>query len=123
MAEQRDFTAVDWALFGLVALPELFDLVFPFLIAPVYGKMFADFGGVLPVVTRLALTRWFPFVVGMPAFLPLALALDARRALGERRVLLVVGLIVAVAGAGLLVFAMYSPIWQLTNSIDASNKL
>ncbi|MFT3836165.1 MAG: hypothetical protein QM723_04095 [Myxococcaceae bacterium] len=118
MAEQREFTAVDWALFGLVALPELFDMVFPFLIAPVYAKMFADFGSAaLPWVTRLALTKWFPFVVGMPAFLPLALALDARRALGERRVLLLVGLIVALAGAGLLVFAMYSPIFELAAAV------
>ncbi len=117
MAEQRELSAIDWVLFGLVALPELFDMVFPILIGPVYGKMFADFGGVLPVLTRLALTKWFPFVVGMPAFLPLALALDSTRALGERRALLLVGLVVALAGSGTLVFAMYSHIFQLAEYV------
>ncbi len=117
MAEPREFTVVDWALFGLVALPELFDLVFPFAVAPVYAKMFADFGGTLPVLTRLAFTRWFPFVVGLPAFLPLALALDSQRALGERRALLVVGLVVAAAGAGALMYGMYAPIYELAAAV------
>ena len=117
MAERRDFTVVDWVFLGLVALPELFALVFPVLVAPVYARIFADFGSSLPLLTQLVVTRWFGFVVGMPAFLPLALALDGRRGLGERRVLLLVGLVLALAGAGTLIWGVYAPMFAMAEGL------
>lgn len=58
----------------------LFCAVFPFVIAPIFEKMFRDYYG-LPALTELGLTTWFPLVLAAVPAAVLGLALVASRRL------------------------------------------
>ncbi len=111
-------SALDWIAFGLAVLGVFFCLQFPFGLAGTYAKMFRDFGGELPVITRLALSVWFPLLLGAVPVLPLVLSLDSKRGLGTQRAMVVVGFFSAMAAVTLLMLAMYAPIQQLAGQIQ-----
>jgi hypothetical protein len=85
---------------------------------PSLARLYADFGGVLPGLTRLVLTRTW---VGGGALLIVAGALGgalapARRA---RISLLVVALTIAVLAAAATLFGAYLPLFQLADAVRA----
>lgn len=112
-----DLTALDWIAAVLTALGGLFCASFPFLAAPAFAEMFADFGGPLPAITRLGLTLWFPLVLAAIPFTVLAVALLRRVTLGRRRALIVASFVLTVAASGLCLYSMYAPIFALAGTI------
>ena len=50
------------------ALAVLWGLLASFVIAPLYLKMFADFGASLPQLTQLMLKPWAPIALAMVCF-------------------------------------------------------
>ncbi len=65
MSASSSFTALDWVAVVAAGLLSLALLTFPFTIAPLFAGMFAEFGGALPVVTRVALSPWASPALGL----------------------------------------------------------
>jgi len=116
-AARSEFTVLDWLGFGVAALAEVFNVAFPFAIAPSFGKMFADFGSTLPALTQAAMSVWFPLALATIAFVPFALSLDGSRPIGVRRALVLGGAALGGGSAALLLIAMYAPIFRLAENI------
>ena len=95
-------------------------ILFSFLAAPSLAQMYADFGGELPFLTRLALSR--PHIGGL-LFLDTALliggvslAVTARQRAG--RGLLLGAVVLAIAIVTVLLVGTYLPIFQLAGAIQ-----
>ncbi len=113
-----ELTAGDWLAASVGVLCALFCLQFPLFAAPRFAKMFEDFGGELPALTRLGLTYWFPWAL---AVLPIALAatgLARARTVVAARIALLLGALLAIGGSFLCVLAMYQPIFAISGSIE-----
>jgi hypothetical protein len=119
MDSADSFTALDWIAVSLSALVVVALFAFPFTVARSFARMFADFGGELPVVTRLALTPWAAPAMALVAASPtaIAVAVPAKGSLGLRRGLVVLGFLLAVAALALAMYAMYAPIFELAGKI------
>lgn len=82
---------------------------------PVVGEMLQDFGGELPFATKLILLRAYGLTVAaltlLAAATGLALRLTSARTIA--RILLVLGVLTATSGLGLLVYGVYSPIFAV----------
>ncbi len=113
----QHLTALDWIAVAGVGAGALFCFQFPFLIAPRFAKMFADFGGPLPDLTQLGMTIWFPLLLGLnPASVAIH-ALSGKHSLGKRRLLIVAAFLMALVASGLCLAAMYMPIFALAGKI------
>jgi hypothetical protein len=109
---------VDW--FGLILglLVALFLLAFPFTVAPAFLGMFADFGGELPLFTRIALSPWFGLSLGIVVGALLAVAALLRgRSVVLRRGLVVVAVVIGLAGFALCIAGAYLPIFNIAGAI------
>ena len=87
------------------------------LIAPVFLKMFADYGGRLPTLTILCLSWSFPAIMGV---LPLAMTLTGilGRAGRETRVLaMVASILLSVMAPAIFMLGMYLPLWRIASEI------
>jgi len=114
----QDFTIFDWLAVGAVGLAVLFCLQWPFLAAPQFAKMFADFGGELPDLTQLALTTWFPLMLGLNPASVVFHALSQKHTLARRRLLIGAALVLSLGFNALLLVAMYLPIFSIAGKIE-----
>ena len=112
-----ELTALDWIAVCLAAGGTLFCFQFPFFTAPQFALMFRDFGGALPLITRLALTLWFPLAWGTVPLFILGGALSGQRTLGSRRVMIVAAFLFNLLAGGVCLYAMYAPIFELAGKI------
>jgi hypothetical protein len=121
MDTSDSFTALDWIAVALSTLLVVALFAFPFTVARSFARMFADFGGALPLMTRLALTPWAAPALGLVAASPtaIAVALPAKGSLGLRRGLVVIGFLLGVAALAGAMYAMYAPIFELAGKIKA----
>ena len=113
---RMDLTALDWIGAVVAGLGVLFLFQFPLMSAH-FAKMFADFGGELPAVTRLGLTLWFPMILGAMPLVWLVAALGPWFRLGVRRALIVFAFVEGLASAAFCLYAMYAPIFALAAAI------
>ncbi|MBS1149736.1 MAG: hypothetical protein H6Q89_1434 [Myxococcaceae bacterium] len=113
----QELTALDWIAVLGVGAGALFCFQFPFFIAPHFEKMFADFGGELPDLTQLALTTWFPLMLGLNPASVAFHALSGKHTLARRRLLIVAAFAMAVAFSALCLVAMYAPIFELAGNL------
>ena len=115
----KELTALDWIAVVLVGVGALFCIGFPFLIAPAFAAMFADFGTreALPQLTRLGLTIWFPLMLGLNPASIAFYALSGHHTLGRRRLLIVVAFVLSLLASGLCLAAMYAPVFALAGKI------
>lgn len=117
-SELTELTALDWIGVGLVGLGTLFCFVFPVVIAPMFANTFADFGGELPDLTQLALTVWFPLMLGLnPASLAFY-GVSGPLTLGRRRLFIVLALLLSLAACATCAIAMYLPVFSLAGKIE-----
>ncbi len=114
----QDFTVFDWLAVGATGLAVLFCFQFPFLAAPAFAKMFKDFGGELPDLTQLALTVWFPLMLGLNPASIVFHALAQKHTLSRRRLLIAAALVMSLGFSGLLVLAMYLPVFETGQQIE-----
>lgn len=116
--EISELSALDWIGVGLVGLGSLFCFLFPFLIAPAFKQMFADFGGELPDLTQLGLTVWFPLMLGLNPASVAFYAVAGPLTPGRRRVFIVLAFVLSLAACAVCLVAMYAPIFAMAGKIQ-----
>ncbi len=95
----------------------LFCLLFPFVIAPSFKAMFADFGGHLPSLTRLGLTAWFPMMLGLMPLTELAAGLVLKLKPSARRAVLASAVLASAGSSALCLYSMYAPLFSLSGHV------
>jgi hypothetical protein len=112
--QSLDIAGIVTSALGAIGL-----FLFPLASAPFAG-MFKDFGNVeLPLLTRVALTTWFPISLGCLAAACAFLGVRMRSSLPRRRALILVAVLSAAGGMIACVIGMYLPIFALAGSIKA----
>jgi hypothetical protein len=112
--QSLDVAGLVLSTFGAIGL-----FLFPLASAP-FGAMFKDLGNAeLPLLTRVALTTWFPISLGGLAVACAFLGARLRGSLSRRRALILVAVIAAAGGMIACVIGMYLPIFTLAGSIKA----
>lgn len=107
------FSALDWVGVGLAAAMGLGLLVAHVAVTPAFGSMYAEMEAALPMVTRLAISRWFtPLVALLPSVL-VAAALVGGGPLALRRGLVVAGFVCGLAAVAVYCLALYAPLRPL----------
>ena len=108
----------DYVGLGFSGASLLWAIVAVVLFAPTFGAMFADFGGALPRVTMLFLTRWFPIALGLvpAAVVALGAFTGARR--GLRGLCMSAAILIALGLPILFFAAMYLPILEIAEGIQ-----
>ncbi|WP_437982839.1 hypothetical protein [Sorangium sp. So ce117] len=119
MSDSISFTALDWVAVVIAGLLALALLTFPFTIAPSFAGMFAEFGGALPAVTRVALSPWAAPASGLlvASLVAAPLALPAASTLALRRAMVVLAFFLGVIALAAAMYAMYAPIFELAGKI------
>ena len=113
------FTVLDWIGVVVVCKTVVLLALLPPRMAPAFLKMFADFGGDLPMLTRWLLGRgWLgPLAALAPAALVAVGVAAPRLSLGDRRRLLLAAFLLAGGALALFLLAMYLPIFEMAGSI------
>jgi hypothetical protein len=123
MTSSDEFTTLDWIGVGLNAMAAAALFAFPFVVAPTFAGMFADFGAksALPAITRVAMTPWPSLALGLMVSTLTAMVGVLRGAdrIALRRGLVVVAFFVGAIGIVALLSAMYAPILDLAGKIKA----
>jgi hypothetical protein len=115
----QKLTILDWVgitfvifqIIGLFAFPKL---------ALAFKDMFTDFGGPLPLLTRVVIKPWFSILVGIVCsgvFL-LQLLDPIKSRIGRRRTVIVLSFLVALAGYAICIVGLYLPIFKIAGSIS-----
>lgn len=102
MAESRPLGRGEKAALGLVGVCTLFCLQFPLFTAPALKEWFAGFPGELPELTELALSGWFPLMLGLNPASVAFYAVSGPHPLGRRRLFLGVSVAMALGACALL---------------------
>ena len=89
-------------------------LLATFVIGPNFGKMFADFGGELPMLTRLFL-GWAPLVLAVISFV--FVAGTTRVSAKWELVPLVTAIVTTLLQPAIFLVAIYLPIFAIAGSI------
>ena len=92
---------------AVIAVCALFCFAFPFVLAPVFERNFGNYYG-LPALTELALTVWFPLMLGLNPASVGFFALNQADPVRRRRFLLVAG-VMGIAACLLCIGAMVLP--------------
>lgn len=108
----RTLTALDWIAAALGWLLAGALVLFALVHAPGFRKMFEEFGGELPVLTRLVLTPWPALAACAVATATLVGGVALRR-----RALIVIGFFLALGGLGLCVAGVYLPIFEVAGAV------
>lgn len=95
------------------ALGVLWSLVASLVIAPVYVKMFADFGSRLPQLTLLMVKPWAPLGLAVGCF---AIVASSTR-IEAKWLALTVSVVTTLAQPTLFLVAMYLPIFEIAGAI------
>jgi hypothetical protein len=115
------FSALDWL--GLIAaalVVAAVGLYLPLIVRPRFVAMFADFGGPLPLVTRLVVRPWFlPLVATVPAALLVVAVVRRASRPSVRRGLVVAAFALALVQGAFSVWALYAPIFALADAVRA----
>ena len=95
------------------ALGVLWSLVASLVIAPVYVKMFADFGSRLPQLTLLMVKPWAPLGLAVGCF---AIVASSTR-IEAKWLAMTVSVVTTLAQPTLFLVAMYLPIFEIAGAI------
>jgi hypothetical protein len=119
MTDDR-LTALDGIAVFLTGLLTVVLVAFTFWVAPSFASMFRDFGNTsLPLLTRLALSRWFPLTLAATTAIGPALAYIPAIPLRVRRWTLVAAFVFGGAAAAVCLEGMYAPIFDLAGKVKA----
>ena len=108
-------TVVSWMVTGAVSLAWLVACAFFVLATPIFALLFTGLGVELPFATRFLMSNyiWFyPLLFGVLAvviFVKQLRAPDVRRRLKATGI----GMLAAIAAAGLIILGMYLPVFTL----------
>lgn len=111
------FTVLDWIGVLVTLAASAWLAVWPFRGAPILRQMLHDFGGAAPEITALALSGSFVLSTAALSLGLVLFGLAWRGALPRRRLAVVAGFAVALAGAGILHLGYWLPILNLSASV------
>ena len=110
------FTTLDWIGVVITGFETLALLLFP-LVGRSFARMFADFGGELPALTKLVLTGWPPICFAIATALGLALGLRPASKLQRRRAWVVGAFVLGGLGFAACLVAMYLPVFSIAEAV------
>ena len=121
MSTSDALTALDWIGVGLNAVAAAVLFAFPFVVAPMFASIFADFGAesALPAITRAAMTPWPGLALGLMVSTSSVMVgvIRGPGTIAVRRGLVVVGFFVGAIGIVGLLYVMYALIFDLTHCL------
>lgn len=119
MPDER-LTALDGIAVALTGLLATVLFAFPYLVGRHFRLMFDDFGTAsLPALTNLALSTWFPSVLGAVTAIGPAVAGIPSISLARRRRVVVAAFVFGCAAFAMCLVGMYLPIFDLADNIKA----
>jgi type II secretory pathway component PulF len=112
------FTVLDWIGVVYVVANIIALFLFP-RIAFTFEKMFEDFGGPLPAMTRIVLKPWFSILLGIfcTGIFSLQWVKPIKISLKLRRTVIVLSIFAASAAYALCIIGLYQPIFKMAGSI------
>lgn len=117
--EEKGIHPVDFVLMlVVVSLSATLVLLDRFAI-PAFAKMYAEFGGELPLVTRAVISHVFPLITALLAFAVGVLSFVARSR-GSKSMALGLGLSgigIGLFGVAFCFYALYAPMFELAGKI------
>ena len=116
----QSFTALDWIGASVAGFPALGLLLFP-LAGRAFASMFRDMGSPdrLPTLTRLAVSGWFPPLLGLLVVTAGANCLRDALPLPTRRAFIIGAFLLGAVGLGLCLLGAYLPIFSIANAVKA----
>lgn len=107
---------IDWALAGAAAIVALGVLAFP-IVGSQFRAMYGDFGSEVPVFTQLAVSAWFPPVLGLGLFAVIGAGLALGPKIGGRAPWIAGALAAAILAIPGLCVAVYYPLFGLSATL------
>lgn len=114
---RASLTFVDVVGLGFGVLGVLWSLLAVLKITPTFKAMFADFGGELPVLTRLMSTGWLAMTLGSTPLVAVAVGILAKARAGTRSLLTGVAVLLGFAMPALFLVAMYLPMFSMADAV------
>lgn len=113
-----EFTTLDWIGTIVAGCAVAALAAFPYE-GRSFDAMFRDFGAreQLPLLTRLALTPWFPELLSLPAVVALVIGLRGSAPLKRRRLAVVTAFCLGVIGLGVCLAGVYEPIFDVAGKV------
>lgn len=114
------FTILDWVGAVVAGFSALGLLAFP-VAGRSFATMFKDLGSPerLPALTRLAISGWFPVVLGLVVGAGVTFGVRRASALGRRRAWIVGAFVVGGVGFALCLVGVYLPIFAVAGAVKA----
>lgn len=108
---------IEWAAAGVAVVLAVAVGTTPYTMSAAFIEIFHDFGTLdeLPMLTQLVLGRTFAWTHTVLTAGLVGAALVARRSVRLRRVMLAGGCVLGVAGVGLYIYGIYSPLFEMTD--------
>lgn len=114
---REKLTALDRIAVALTGFETALLLAFPWLWGQRFHTMFAAFGAVLPGLTRLVLTGWFPLMLGALTATGPVLGSIPAVPLAVRRWILTGAFVFGMAALALCLWGVYLPLLELAGEI------
>ena len=118
-AAQR-FTVLDWLGTVVAGFSAVGLLLFP-VAGRSFGSMFRDLGSGshLPTLTTLAISGWFPMLLGLLVGTGVVVGVRPTVPLARRRILIVGAFVLGGIGFGLCLVGVYLPIFAIAGAVRA----
>jgi hypothetical protein len=118
---REELSALDGIAVATTSLQAAFLCAFPWLAGRFFQSMFADIGTAspLPLLTRLAVTVWFPVTLGATTASGPVLGCIPAVPLAIRRRTLIAAFVFGCAAIGACLVGLYLPIFELAGKIKA----
>jgi type II secretory pathway component PulF len=114
--DRTPFSLLDLLAAAAGLLSSVVLALLPFVVAPGIAALYADFEATLPLATRVALAPWPSPMLGL-LLAALVVAAVVRRDPVHRRWMLASGALGGALAIGALWYALYLPLFELSDSI------
>jgi hypothetical protein len=112
-----EFTVLDWIGAVLTCFSAMALVSFP-IAGREFGSMYQDFGATdPPLLSKLAISAWFPPVLGAVVVAMITLGLRPRASLTQRRAFFVSGFIFGCLSFAICLVGLYLPLFQMAGAI------
>ena len=104
---------------GLVVIIAVGMIIAPFAITPTYQNLYKDFAKPdnIPTITNLVCQTWFPIALSLLTLGLAAAGFFMNASPDKRRTLVMTSVVAAMASAGIYLYGLYAPIYQLADKI------
>lgn len=110
------FTALDWIALIVAAIGALVLCGCAF-VSSAFGGMYRDFGGALPLATRIAVKPWSGPLAALPPLALLVGTMLATTRLAARRRAIIVAFAIELITIGAYAYALYAPLFLVASRV------